>query len=458
MEAILVIAAIAGFIWGLVIFLRGGLLGGCLIVLLAGTCFSVPFFKIELGPAPLTADRLLLVLLVVQYVFWRRWGLADPKPVGKQEIVLLLFLGVMVASTFTADFRALNYQPVSWLIIYYLMPAMMYWIARQSRYSEQTMCVLFGGMALFGIYLAVVSLAEYFKLWWLVFPPYIATTAATADAEFVGRARGPLLNPIANGVLLSACLGSALMWWPRLNRPKQLVLLAVAALCLAALYFSLTRSVWMGGIVAVALAVGLALPWNWRIPLLGGGLLVAVLLAATQWENLLAFKRDKALSAEQTADSAELRPIMAVLAWHMFCDRPIFGCGYAQYGKEHLSYLSDRTTDVPLERARGFIAHNVVFSLLTETGLVGFGLFATLVVFWTRDAWRLWSNTSLPLSARQQGLLMMIVLSVYFINGMFHDVSVQAMMNMTLFFMAGVTAGLRPLTEPATLPAYATLG
>jgi O-antigen ligase len=335
---------------------------------------------------------------------------------------------------------------------------MMYWIARQSSYSERMVRVLFGCMAVFGVYLAITSLAEYFKLWWLVFPPYIATTAATEDAEFVGRARGPLLNPIANGVLLCTCLGGALMWWPRLNRPKQLVLLGVAALFLAALYFSLTRSVWMGGIAVIALAVGLALPWNWRLPLLGAGLLAAVLVTATQWENLLAFKRDKALSAEQTADSAQLRPIMAVLAWHMFCDRPVLGCGYGQYSREHLNYLSDRTSDVPLERARGFIAHNVVFSLLTETGLIGFGLFATLIVFWTRDAWRLWANAALPLWARQQGLLMLIVLSVYFINGMFHDVSVQAMMNMTLFFMAGVTAGLQPLTVAATRPAYATLG
>ena len=32
------------------------------------------------------------------------------------------------------------------------------------------MLALFGCFALFGIYLAVTSLAEYFKLWWLVFP------------------------------------------------------------------------------------------------------------------------------------------------------------------------------------------------------------------------------------------------------------------------------------------------
>jgi O-antigen ligase len=449
MEAIIVIAAVVGLIWGLVLLTRGGLLGGCLAVLLAGTCFSVPFFKIELGPLPLTADRLLLVLLVGQYVIWRRWGLADPKPLGKPEYLLLIFTAVMVLSTFSADWTAKNYQPLSWLIIYYLMPAAIYWIARQTKYSERTMLGLFGCFALFGVYLALTSLAEYFQLWWIVFPQYIATTAASADAEFVGRGRGPLLNPIANGIMLTACFGSAMFWWPRLNRPKQLLLLAIGLLFVAALYCSMTRSVWMGGIFAVALAIGLALPWNWRLPLLGSGLLVLVILTATQWENLLAFKRDKALSAEQTAESAELRPIMAMVAWHMFLDRPLLGCGYAQYGTEHNNYLSDRSTDMPLERVRDYIPHNVIFSLLTETGLVGLGLFLAMVFYWTRDAWRLWSGAALPLWARQQGLLMLIFLGVYFINGMFHDVSVQPMMNMMLFFLAGVTAGLRPLNNSA---------
>ena len=447
MEALIVIAGAAGLIWGLVLFLRGGLLGGCLAVLLAGTCFSVPFFKIELGPAPLTADRLLLVLLVVQYILWRRWGLADPKPIGKPEIVLLAFVGLLVYSTFSADWQARNYQPVSWLIISYLMPATVYWIARQANYSERAVLTLFGCFAVFGVYLSITALAEYFNVWWLVFPRYIATTAASTDAEFVGRGRGPLLNPIANGVLLAMCFGSALLWWPRLNRPRRLVLLAIVLLFLAAIGCSMTRSVWMGGLLALALAIGLALPWKWRLPLLGGGILVAVLAVATQWENLVAFKRDKSLGAEKTAESVELRPIMAMVAWKMFLDRPVFGCGYAQYGPEHENYLSDRSTDLPLERARGYIPHNVVFSLLTETGAVGLGLFAVLVFFWTRDAWRLWADIDLPLWARQQGLLMMIALGAYFINGMFHELSVQPMMNMTLFFLAGVTEGLRPLTS-----------
>jgi O-antigen ligase len=177
---------------------------------------------------------------------------------------------------------------------------------------------------------------------------------------------------------------------------------------------------------------------------LGSGLLVAGLVSVTQWEQLLAFKRDKALGAEKTAESVELRPILAVVTWHMFLDRPLFGCGYSQYKTEHLNYVSDRSTALPLERARGYIPHNVVFSLLTETGLVGLGLFVAMLTYWARDAWRLWRDTAVPLWGRQQALLLLVTLGVYLLNGMFHDVSVVPMANMTLFFLAGVTAGLRP--------------
>ena len=446
MEALAVIAGVVGLVWGVVVFTRGGLLGGCMAVMLAVACFSVPFFKIEIGPMLLTADRLLLVLLVAQYILWRRWGLADPKPIGKPEIVLLVFAAMLVVSTFTSDWTIFNYQPTSWLIINYLMPVAVYWIARQAKISERAVLAVFGCLAVFGVYLAVTALAEYFKLWWLVFPKYIVTTAAENKLEFIGRGRGPLLNPIGNGVLLAICLGSMLLWWPRLNRVGQLALMVVSLLFLAAIYSSMTRSVWMGGALVLAMAVGLAVPWSWRWPLFGSGLVAVVLVVATQWEHLVTFKRDKSLTAAQTADSVSLRPILAVVTWHMFLDRPLFGCGYSQYKAEHWNYVSDRSTNLPLERGRGYIPHNVLFSLLAETGLLGLGLFLTLLFLWTRDAWRLWRDKTLPLWAQQQGLLFLIALGVYLTNGMFHEVSVVPLANMTLFFLAGVTAGLRPLT------------
>jgi hypothetical protein len=485
MEIVVVIFGIAGLVWGILLLRRGGLLAGCLAVMLAGACFSVEFFKIVIGPVPVTADRVLLIVLVGQYLIWRRWGWADPKPLGKPEILLCLFTGMMVVSTFSYDYTFANYQPLSWLILYYLMPFCIYWIARQIELTEKSLLVLFASLTVFGVYLAVTSLMEYFQIWSLVFPPYIATNAATSTAEFVGRARGPFLNPISNGIVLSICLGAALMLWPQfsplslwvrvrarsdnsshqpsptaslpkgeesivginLNRLGQLCLLPIYILFFAAIYATLTRSVWMSGLLTLALVVGLAIPWSWRLPILGVGLLAGVLVISTQWDKLVEFKRDKNLSADKTAESVELRPVLAKIAWNMFLDRPLLGCGYSQYKTQHVNYLSDRSTTLNLEKGRGYIPHNVIFSLLTETGLVGLGMFLAMVALWSLDAWHLWQKKTIPLEFRQQGVLLLVALSAYFLNGLFHDVSAAPMANMTIFFLAGITAGLRPELE-----------
>jgi O-antigen ligase len=452
MEIIAIVFGIAGLIWGAILLRHGGLLAGCLAVMLAGACFSVDFFKVELGPLPLTADRVLLVVLLGQYLLWRRWGWTDPKPLGKPELLLCLFMGMMVVSTFSADYTALEYQPVSWLIIYYLMPLGLYWTAWQAKQNEKSAFVLFLCLTVFGTYLAVTSLAEYFQVWELVFPAYIADTAAAAKMEFIGRARGPFLNSIADGIALSICLAAALMIWPRLKRPGQLLMIPLYLLFLAAIYTTLTRSTWMSGILALALVIGLSIPWNWRLPILGGGLLLAMLVVFSQWDRLVTFKRDRNLDADKTAESVQLRPILAKIAWNMFLDRPLFGCGYSQYKKECVNYLSDRSTELVLEKGRGYINHNVVFSLLTETGLVGLGMFLAIIFLWARDAWRLWRTTTAPLAVRQQGLLMLVVLETYFVNGMFHDVSVVQIAGWSLFFLAGVTAGLRPWIKEAVVP------
>ena len=453
MEALAIITGIVGLVWGAVVCIRGGLLGGCLVVLLAGTCFSLPFLDLQLGSLSLTVDRILWVALIVQYAIWRQRGWADPKPPGRAEVVLCAFIGLMVLSTFTADWRANGSEPATRLAIYYLMPLGIYWVARQSKLTPRSVPAILGCLAAFGVYLAVTAIAETYQAWWLVFPKYIQTTTTDSKLEFIGRGRGPLLNPIGTGMLLTLCLIGALMWWPHLKRPGRLLLVILSTLFCVAIYCTLTRSAWLGGMLALSIVLVLSIPRSWRIPVLGGGLLAAALLAATQWQNLMAFKRDRDLTARQTAESVHLRPILMVVGWKMFLDRPLLGCGFSQYPKESAAYFSDRSSSLPLEKGRGYIPHNVLLSLLAETGLVGLGLFLMLVSLWGRDAWRLWRLGSAPLWARQQGLLFLAVLAVYFTNGTFHDMSVVPMAHMTLFFLAGVTAGLRPLLQPVAVAA-----
>ena len=347
MISLLIIAAIVALVWCGVIFLRGGLVCGALAVLVSAACFGHPFFHASITPMPVTIDRMLWLLLVVQFVVWQRFGWVDPKPMGKVEWLLLVLIGVLGVSTFSHDWRVDGTQPIAWLFFYYLMPLGLYWVARQAAWSERDALILFGVLAAFGVYLAVTAFAETREWWWLVYPKYIATD----DGGFqLGRGRGPFLNPSACGLYQGTCLCALLMWWPRVGRAGKLVVLAAAMVGFVGIYCTLTRSAWLGGFLGLLIVAGLTLPRRLRLPLVAGSLLVASLLLVTQFDKIMAFKRDKDLSAQAAADSVELRPVLAMVAWKMFRDRPLLGHGFGQYNTAKVYYLHDRSLQMPLEK------------------------------------------------------------------------------------------------------------
>jgi len=439
-ESLIAIAALVGIVWGAVIFLRGGLLAGALTVLLAGTCCGYPALYVSAGPVPLTSDRILWALLMVQLVVWWRQGLTASRHIGRSEVLLLAFMGVLAANVAMHDWTINRYQPVSQFVFYYLMPLGIYWAGWQARITERGLKTMFVLMGIFGVYLAVTAIAEKLELTALVFLPYISSSEYE---EFLGRARGPLLNPAGNGMLLGLCLGAGLMSWPQSPRWGRLLLVGYTALLCLGIFCTSTRSAWMGGGLGLLLLVLLVLPRVYRPWLLLAALLGSATLAVAQWDNIVEFKRDKFVSAHDTASSAQLRPILAKIAWKMFCDHPIVGCGLGHYIDEHGKYLSDRDSDMPLEQGRGYAQHNVWLSLLTETGLIAAMLFTLVVLAWLRSGWRLWQAGNAPLWMRQQGLLFLVLAANYLVNGMFQDMTIIPMVHTILFFLAGVTVNLQ---------------
>jgi len=216
---------------------------------------------------------------------------------------------------------------------------------------------------------------------------------------------------------------------------------------LAGVFCTMTRSAWLGAGVALLVIAGLALPRRLRLPAVATCVLLAGLVGATQWERLMTFKRDRELSAAETADSVRLRPILAMIAWQMFEDRPLTGCGLGHYDEAHHQYVHERPLGLPLDRGAPYAQHNVLLAYLTETGLIGVALFALLLGLWLRDALRLWRNCEAPVWMRRQALLFLAFFASYFVNGMFHDVALIPMINMLLYYFAGVTVALRQQGE-----------
>jgi len=329
MEGVVVIAGVGAILWGAILLLRGGILAGCLAVLFTGCCLGYPLFHLQVDPIPVTVDRILWVVLLGQCVVWRKFGWAASKPFGACDAVLASLMVVLGLSALGLGSEPGNTRAISKLVFFFIMPAGIYWAARQARLSPRAVVGLLASLTVFGAYLALTAIGERCDARWIVFPPYILSPEYP---EFLGRARGPLLSPIGNGILFGACAAAALLLWTRLGRWGKAALTPVILLMLGGAYLTLTRSVWMGVGLGLMLVAALCTPAAWRKTLVAGSLLAAILVAATQWENLLSFKRDKALSAEEMAESARLRPILATVAWKMFLDRPLWGCGLGRYG------------------------------------------------------------------------------------------------------------------------------
>ncbi len=441
MELLAALAVLCALVWTGVILLRGGPLAGCLLFMAAATCFSADFYSLDAGGLRLTIDRVLWGVVMLLYLVWRQRGWTDPKPLQAADKAALALVAYLAVRTVLTDPHGTGLTPLVNLVLCYVVPLGIYWVVRQSRIGGPQNTMVLACLTLFGIYLSVTVIAERFEAYWLIYPRYIVTNLTEKTAQFVGRGRGPLLGPMFTGVQLAACFGAVLMFWPRLGRWGRCGVALAALVFALAFYSTMTRSVWMGAGLALVVIVGLSMPSNWRVPVLGAVVLAAGAIAAANWEQFVAFKRDKNLTSRETADSVSLRPVMARVAWLMVLDRPLWGCGFGQYMPEHENYLADRSTELVLEKSRPYAPHSLPLAIATETGLVGLALFLLLLTLWGRDAWLLWRAADAPLWVRQQGLLFLALLSAYLANGMFHHVAVIPMSNILLFFAAGMNAG-----------------
>src|SRR5690606_23505243 len=97
----------------------------------------------------------------------------------------------------------------------------LYWVIRQSPLDERSLRQCFAVLAALGLYTTLIAMAEMSGQWWAVFPRHLASPTT----EFFGRARGPLLNPSANGILISLGLACSLTFWPRWGRGGKLLLI-----------------------------------------------------------------------------------------------------------------------------------------------------------------------------------------------------------------------------------------
>jgi putative inorganic carbon (hco3(-)) transporter len=266
----------------------------------------------------------------------------------------------------------------------------------------------------------------------LIFPRFILNPDLGIHVD---RARGPLLQAVANGVSLNVLGVVALHSYMRgkMRRTALAVLLAAVPIAILA---TLTRAVWLsfaGALVALAF-----LFWRCRsrrvllaIPIVAAAAL-ALLFSSEQLRSTL----DDRLNEE---GPIEFRQAVYSGAWEMFVERPLLGWGFHQMQDELPRHVTGYHEKI-------LYPHNTYLELLAEQGAVGFGLYAWLM-------WELWNlrRARLPEHGEDKFLnrdfhrLWPIMLGVYWLNAAFVVMNYQ-FVNALVFSMAGMLAAQRRRT------------
>ena len=405
-----------------------------LLVVLSGSAIGYDFFHIP-APIPITTDRALLGAIAALFAIMALRKRQTVLALTTIDIFTAALLATIVVSAALHDYSYLENMPISRFVFFYLIPVTLYFVVKNANTDPWEIKAVLIGLALFACYLSLTAFCEVKGITALVFPKFILDPKVT---EFLGRGRGPFLNPISNGIFLTTGLAAAIvLFWQANAKMKWFIAPAIPILA-AGNVATLTRSVWVGMAIGAGIVVWAVTTRKQRAVMILGSTVAGLILLAALGDSLVNFKRDKHVTSNEMSKSAQLRPIFATIAWEMFKDRPIFGCGFGQYKREKQAYLQAPNSGLELSLAKPYLQHNVFLSLLTEIGLFGCGLLVLLLGNAFLTAVQLFRHDKSSSETRMFALVLFALLTSYVINGMFHDTSIIPMANTLLFLLLGI--------------------
>jgi O-antigen ligase len=345
------------------------------------------------------AATVLLSLAIAAEIFSGNWGNFGAPPLDR-ALVAAGIVALVLGGARAVSSRRLRLRPIHLLLVvvatwatasalaantfsdsdarfalldrFGLLPFLMFALAPLVFARPKQRRFLLAVLVVVGGYIGIVNFFELVGPRALVFPSYITNPAIGLHA---GRARGPFVESVADGLSLYMCGVAAVIGltiWRR--RWVRIACMAVVALAALGIVLTLTRAVWIGAVAGTLVAM-LVVPRARRyvIPtILLGTVGVVVALAVVPG---LSSKASNRLEAEQpvwdryNTNRAALR---------MAEDRPIFGFGWQTFTTKAPDYMR-QSGSYPLTGA-GLEVHNVFLSHAAELGFVGAALWAVALL------------------------------------------------------------------------------
>jgi O-antigen ligase len=278
-------------------------------------------------------------------------------------------------------------------------------------------------------YLSLTAIAFLVDAKSLIYPRFILDESLGLHAD---RARGPLLQAVANGVSLNLLGLLALHAFQRrtLRGLKAFLLLASVPVAILA---TMTRAVWLtsAGTMAVIIvrSPNRALRRACLVLALAAGAALLWVLSSPDLKRSLSDRLEE-------KGPVEFRRAVYTGGWQMFLERPLTGWGVNQMPSELARHVSGY-------KERVVYPHNTYLELLVEHGVAGLALYAWLM-------WELWCLGRRQTAREENGGfldshflgLWPLLLAVYWVNAALVVMNYQ-FVNGLLFTMAGMLAAQR---------------
>lgn len=342
-------------------------------------------------------------------------------------------LGLSLLALASVLGRSFDHETWSLLASKFIVPFALFHLAGLVFNSEKRFRQFEAFALIVLAYLSFTAIAFIAGAHELIFPRFILDENLGFHAD---RARGPLLQAVANGVSLNMLGLLALHAYHResVRGAKMVLLLASVPIAILA---TMTRAVWVsfaGTLLALVFLSKNRTAWLICLSLVAvAGLGLTIVLSS---DGVCAALSDRL----EERGPLDYRAAVYAGGWQMFLEHPLMGWGFHQMPDELPRFVSGYKEKV-------LYPHNTYLELLVEQGIAGLALYLWLM--W--EMWRL-GRGAIPREEKNGFLdlqfhrLWPILILVYLANATMVVMSYQ-FVNGLLFTMAGMLAAQQRRAE-----------